>query len=292
MKITFATCMVMLMLSVSCKKSTEQPDLNGTNNPPVNKADTSTLLKSDSVYDYDLNGTLADASFLQWKYDDQRRIVQRTSESANYRDTFNYSFSNDRYTENCHAWYSGSMGLMTNGIYYQHEKDHTDSLLFTSTGYGSFAGHNAYNATYYYYNQSGQVSLEKGFYTSTGDPGYETTINYYYTGANLDSTVSLNLSDGMIYTSYYSGGNCTVSKIHTAAQEEITTLSYSNIPTGGLCFIYGNAQLISGTTDVTIPATSTYTSSYTYQLDAASRVVVGLLSRGGLPAQKHVFTYY
>jgi hypothetical protein len=190
MKITFATCMVLLILSVSCKKSTEQPDLNCTTNPPVNKAD------------------------------------------------------------------------------------------------------NAYNATYYYYNQSGQVSLEKGFYTSTGDPGYETTINYYYTGANLDSTVSFNLSDGMIYTSYYSGGNCTVSKIHTAAQEEITTLTYSKIPTGGLCFIYGNAQLISGTTDVTIPATSTFTSTYTYQLDAANRVVVGLLSKGVLPAQKHVFTYY
>jgi hypothetical protein len=292
MKIPFATCMVLLMLFDSCKKSTEQPDLNGTINPPVNKADTSTLLKSDSVYDYDLNGILMITSFLQWKYDDQRRIVQRTSESADYRDTFNYSFLNDRYIENCHAWYSGSLGLITNAIYYQHVKDHTDSLLFTSTGYGTAAGQITYNATYYYYNQSGQVSLEKGIHTSTGDPGYETTINYYYTGANLDSTVSRNLADQTTYTSYYSGGNCIVSKIQTDAQVEITTFTYSGIATGGLCFIYGNAQLISGTSDVTIPATSTNTSTYTYQLDAANRVVVGLLSRGGLPAQKHVFTYY
>jgi len=285
--------MFLLMLAVSCKKTTEQPDpaLNGTNLSFI-KPDTSTLLKSSWTYEYDLNGILRDSSFLQWKYDDQRRIVQHTEESASYRDTFSYSFLNDRYIEICHAYYNGSLELITNGVYYQHLNNRTDSLLFTSNGYGSSAGQNGYTATYYYYNQAGQVSLEKGFQSSNSQPLYQTTINYYYTGANLDSTISSNSSDKLIYTSYYSAGNLVANKTYDGVQEEIVTITYSNIPTGGLCFIYGNSKLISGSTYVTIPATSTHTSTRTYQLDAANRVVVGLLSSDGVPLQKQVFTYY
>jgi len=276
-------------------KTTEQPNtppvLNGTN-PPVINADTSTLLKSSLTYDYDLNGTLVDSSFLQWSYDDQRRIVQHTSESAIYRDTFNYTFLNDRYTEECHAYYNGSLGLITNAVYYQHVKNRTDSLLFTSTGYGSEAGLNAYVATYYYYNQTGHDSLEKVFQSSTNQPLYKTTTNYYYTGANLDSTVIRDTNGKIIYINYYSDGNLMVEKSYVTAQEEIVTLTYTNIPTAGLCFIYGNNKLISGTSYVTIPATSTHTSAMSYQLDAANRVVIGVLSRDGVPLQKQVFTYY
>ena len=292
MKISSAICMILFMLSVSCKKTTEQPALNGTNNPPVIKTDTSTLLKSSWTYEYDLNGILTDSSFLQWTYDDQRRIVQHTSESATHKDTFNYTFLNDRYTEECHAYYNGSLELISNGVYYQHVKNRTDSLLFTSTGYGSAAGLITYVATYYYYNQAGQLSLEKGFQSSTGQPLYKTTIDYYYTGANMDSTVTRDVNGKAIYISYYSGGNLIGEKSYVTAQEEIVTNTYTNIPTAGLCFIYGNSKLISGTTVVTIPATSTHTSARTYQLDAANRVVVGLLSANGVPLQKQVFTYY
>jgi hypothetical protein len=297
MRILFAICMVPLMLSVSCKKSTEQPDTppvpTGTNNPPVVKVDTSTLLKSSWTYEYDMNGILTDSSFLQWKYDDQRRIVQHTEESASYRDTFSYSFLKDRYIEVCHAYYNGSLELISNGVYYQHVNNRTDSLLFTSAGYGLNAGLNGYSATYYYYNQAGQVSLEKEFQSSTSQPLYNVITNYFYTGANLDSTVSINTYDKITDVSYYSGGNLTVFKRYTpGVQEEIDTYNYSNIPTGGLCFIYGNSQLISGITGVTIPATSSHTSTWTYQLDPANRVVSGLLSRDGVAVQKQVFTYY
>jgi len=277
-------------------KTTEQPNtppvLNGTN-PPIIKADTSTLLKSSLTYDYDLNGTLVDSSFLQWTYDDQRRIVQHTEESAVYRDTFNYTFLNDRYTEECHAYYNGSLELISNAIYYQHVKNRTDSSLTTATGYGIQAGQGGTSATYYYYNQAGQVNLEKEFQSYTGQPLYNVTTNYYYTGANLDSTISINSYNKITDVSYYSGGNLTVFKRYTpGVQEEIETNTYTNIPTGGLCFIYGNSQLISGSTYVTIPATSTQTSVRTYQLDAANRVVIGVLSRDGVPLQKQVFTYY
>ena len=87
-----------------------------------------------------------------------------TSEACGYQDTANYTYLNDRYTVNTHISYNGSLVLISNDIFYQHLKNHTDSIVSTSTGYGVQAGNYSSSEIYFYYNQANQDSLEKTFF--------------------------------------------------------------------------------------------------------------------------------
>src|SRR6266404_3387705 len=125
MKLILAVCISLLMLSVACKKSNDQPNtappVTDTTKSPVVKVDTSTLLKSMLGYFYDASGTtITDSSLMEWKYDDQRRIVQLITKVASHIDTLFYTYLSDRYTTDDHSYTSGSYvgGLHT--VYYQH----------------------------------------------------------------------------------------------------------------------------------------------------------------------------
>ena len=298
MKIPFAICMFLFLLSVSCKKSNDQintpPVITDTTKPPVVKVDTSTLLKSIWAYSYDASGTvITDSSNQNWKYDDQRRVIQQTTYAGSHVDTFSYTYLNDRYLVDFHVYDNGSPLGVSNYVYYQHVKNRTDSMLLTSTGYGLLAGQNANNATYYYYNQAGQDSLEKGFQNSTGQPQYKTTLNYYYTGANLDSTVHRDNNGQLTDINYFTDGNRTVTNwYYSGTAGGVEHLTYSNIPVGGLYVLFSDPKLISETISAPIPAGNVDTETYTYQLDSANRVVVMSQSTGGRITLKKVFTYY
>ena len=195
MKIAFAICMTLIILSVSCKKYNQQvntaPAITDTSKPPVNNVDTSTLLKSSMTYNYDASGTVVtDSSLTQWRYDDQRRVVSMTSEAGGYQDTAKYTYLNDHYTVNTHISYNGSVVLISNDIFYQHLKNRTDSIISTSTGYGAQAGNYSSSEIYFYYNQANQDSLEKTFVSNNGAAPIALTLNYFYTGTNLDSTIA------------------------------------------------------------------------------------------------------
>ena len=298
MKITFAVCMLLLMLSVSCKKSNDQPNtppvLIDTTKPPVVKVDTSTLLKTVWSYSYNASGTaITDSSNMQFKYDDQRRLVQQIDNAYPHVDTFSYTYLSDRYVVDFHVSNAGSPMLVSSSVYYQHIKNRTDSLLTTATGYGIQAGQGGTYATYFYYNQAGLDSLEKGFQNTIGQPQYKTTINYYYTGTNLDSTMSRDNNGKLSDISYYTGGNRTVDKWYAAGvQQGIENLSYSNIPNGGLYVVYKSPKLLSQTVSTPNPPGTVETDIYTYQMDAANRVAAMTISSGGITFLKQVFTYY
>ena len=92
MKLIPTVCIILLMLSVSCKKSNDQPNsppsVTDTTKPDVVKVDTSTLLKSMLDYIYDVSGTIiTDSSLTEWKYDNQRRIVQQSLKVGTHIDT-------------------------------------------------------------------------------------------------------------------------------------------------------------------------------------------------------------
>src|SRR5258707_11962296 len=113
MKLIPAVCIFLLMLSVSCKKSNNQPNtappVTDTTKSPVVKVDTSTLLKSVWYYYLDGTGTIVtDSSHEEWTYDNQRRIVQQSSESSVHVDTFFYTYYTDRYTNVFHAYNNGA----------------------------------------------------------------------------------------------------------------------------------------------------------------------------------------
>jgi hypothetical protein len=93
MKFSFVICISLLMLSVSCKKSIDQPNtpppVTDTTKPPVVQPDTSTLLKSVWYYYFDGTGTVVtDSSHEEWTYDDQRRILQQSTEATNHTESF------------------------------------------------------------------------------------------------------------------------------------------------------------------------------------------------------------
>ena len=137
MKIVLVICITLVILCVSCKKSNEHintpPVVIDTVKSPVIKVDTSTLLKSSWTYNYDASGTVVtDSSLTQWKYDDQRRVVSMSSEASGYQDTANYIYLNDHYTVNTHIGYNGSVVLISNDVFYQHLKNHTDSIISSS----------------------------------------------------------------------------------------------------------------------------------------------------------------
>jgi hypothetical protein len=286
MKLIPAVCILMLMLSVSCKKSNDQPNtppaVTDTTKPPVVKADTSTLLKSVLSYTYDASGTtIADSSLITWKYDDQRRVVQMITKADNYIDTLFYSYLNDRFTTDDYKYISGSLKGVVHTVYYQHVRNRNDSVI--SPG----------SRIYYYYNQSGQDSLERQFDGTDVLP--TTQANHYYTGQNLDSVIYLYY--GMLSSiGYYTNGNLTEYDLYTLDASnvlEITNqVTYTNIPLGGLNVYIGGVNLRSGTKVVRIDNGSTSVEADTYQLDSAGRVRLWTSNEGQPYFLKYFFSYY
>ena len=299
MKIVFVLCMTLIILSVSCKKYNQEvnttPVVTDTTKLPMNKLDTSTLLKLCWTYNYDTSGTvIVDSIHSQWTYDDQRRVIQTTSEAYGYTDTLTYTYLNDRYITSENSYYNGSLVLATNSIFYQHLKNHTDSILSTSAGYGIQAGYHPDVTAYYYYNQANQDSLEKTFYIDHGVVSFKYSLNYYYSGANLDSTVNRDNNGELTDLRYFTGGDQTTDYwYNNGVQAGVMHFSYSDIPAGGLYAIYRTSRLMSGYTSVPIPGGSTFTEVDTYQMDSVNRVTAMLIYRNSSNlSQKQVFTYY
>ena len=150
-----------------------------------------------------------DSELKQWTYDDQRRVAQQTYAFGNVLDTTRYTYLNDRYIESMNQYINGSLGSISNTVYYHH-MDRTDSILTSTTGYGIETGNNPGYATYFYYNQENQDSLEMHF-NNFGVPSLQDSSRYFYTGMNLDSVIiwPYQPSSGIIAIDvyYFSGGN-------------------------------------------------------------------------------------
>lgn len=299
MKIFFAICMTLIVLFISCKKSNEQtntpPVVIDTVKPPLIKPDTSTLVKSSTIYNLDAAGiNPVDSTFYHWTYDNLRRIVNQTFAGANYTDTFSYTYLNDRYAVTSNAYLQGALALITHSIYFQQQKDHTDSIITTSVGYGVQAGVNTTTATYFYYNQSGQDSVEKSYNLISNSSNFLYSVNNYYTGSNLDSTIGRDNNGKLTYIKYFTAGNMSAESIYSNdVQTGALSFTYSNVPSGGLLLTLGASKLLTGYTSVAIPATTTFTETNTYQFDSANRVVIILRDHhGSSPNQKEVYTYY
>jgi hypothetical protein len=301
MKIAFAICATLIILTVSCKKSNDQintPPVTDTTKPPVVNVDTSTLLKSDQEYSYS-GAIIVDSELKQWTYDDQRRVAQQTYAFGSSNDTTRYTYLNDRYIVTFDGYTNGSLRAIFNTVYYLGPEKRVESVLSSTTGYGIEAGSNPSSATYYYYNQENQDSLEMHFSTTQGVPSLEYSVNYFYSGVNLDSAIFLDVFEGqggtlnyIKYVDYFSKGNLiTQSEYDNNVLSYTNNYIYTNIPTGLLditntqyagILSYRNTNLISGIS----------TSSYVYEQDAANRVTSMIWSLDGVPQQKHVFTYY
>jgi len=289
MKLIPAFCIFLLMLSVSCKKSSDQPNIpppvTDTTKAPVVKPDTSTLLKSMLGYYYDATGTtVTDSSLIVWKYDDHRRIVQLITKVANHIDTLFYTYSSDRYTTDDHSYNSGSLSGVLHTVYYQHLQNRTDSAI-TNSG----------NSTYFYYNQLGQDSLERQIIgTSSVFPTFF-TINYYYTGQNLDSSI-IRQNGILSSVNYYTNGDITGTSLYSLDANNVlittTQMTYTNISSGGL-YIYSNAsKLKSGGTYFNVSTAKTSVETDTYQFDAANRVAVWTINNNQPYFQKYLLSYY
>jgi hypothetical protein len=246
--------------------------------------DTSTLLKSLLDYSYDASGTtITDSSLMEWKYDDQRRIIQQSLKVGTRLDTVFYTYSNNGYTTDDHAYNSGSpsVGLFT--TYYQHH-NRTDSAITNNN-----------SSTYYYYNQLGQDSLIKQIVGTNSAYPTVLTTNYYYTGQNLDSAV--NIIHGILSSVfYYTNGNITGSNLYTLDANNVlqstTQITYTNIPVGGLNVYFNSSVLQSGSTHFDVASGKTSVGTNTYQLDTTNRVTVWTINNGQPYSQKYLFTWY
>jgi hypothetical protein len=302
MKIVFIICTTLIILSASCKKSNDQintPPVTDTIKPPVMNADTSTLLKSEIWYSYD-GASIGGSELYQYTYDDHRRITQKTITFGNSHDTTRYTYLNDRSIETFDVYIDGSLTAISNTVYYLGPGNRVDSILSGTTGYGTEAGNNSTNATYFYYNQENQDSLEKHF-TNIGAASLLDSTSYFYTGVNLDSAIIRNESEGESgiinykkVSDYFSKGNlASQTEYLNGVLQHATSFTFTNIPIGGLH--NEEAQLI--------PAELSYysmpnlissfgTTLYAYEQDAANRVTTMTISYGGVVGTKMVFTYY
>jgi hypothetical protein len=303
MKIAFAIFTLMIILIVSCTKSDNQPNTNpiltDTLKPSVTKVDTSTLVKSRWIYYYDASGTvITDSTYDSLIYDNQRRYIQWSTANfkANHFDTVGWTFLSNRTLYSYRQYDKGSPEILSNATYYLNAKNLIDSMILTSKTFGVSAGQDAYAYKYYYYNKANQDSLEKesqGQYN--GGPPYNSTLNYYYTGSNLDSTIDHDNLNEIDQVNYYSNGNNTAVKWYFGGvQAGIEQFTFSTIPSSGLYVLHANNELESGYTSVTIPAnpSSSYTGVETYQIDSANRVRVRTLAVNGVLNEKDVYTYY
>jgi hypothetical protein len=288
MKLIPAACIFLLMFSVSCKKSNDQPNtpppVTDTAKIPVVKVDTSTLVKTMREYFYDASGTTITDSLLQeWQYDNLRRVVQQALKTSTYTDTMFYTYFNDHYIRDEH-YHTSSSQYVIHTVYSQHLQNRMDSVI-ASNG----------NNTYYYYNQLGQDSVEKQM-SSTDNPASPAfSTNYYYTGQNLDSAIFRwygRLSN--IY--HYTNGNMTENDFYTldanSVLEAINKITYTDIPVGGLRVCVGTSKLKLGSSLVYFDRNASYVETNTYQMDAANRVAVWLVDEHQDDFHKYLFSYY
>ncbi len=314
MKIAFSICITLIILLISCKKSNDQinmpPVVTDTTKLPVVNGDTSTLLKS--MREYSISGSaMVDSELMQWNYDDQRRITQMTYEYGQSHDTTKYTYLNDRYIATFDGYTKGSLRNISNSVYYLGPGNRIDSILSASTGYGIEAGSNNSSSSYYYYNQSNQEILDLYFSAAQGARSLYDSIEYFYTGMNLDSAIIWNtyLDSGMRKNTvdYFSNGDLITQPYYENypspnALGGVTNFTYTNIPTGGLSVVYvtdvgilpffrtTHLKSQSTTNYITLVGTQIY--SYTYELDTANRVTTMISSTNGVVDQKRVFTYY
>jgi hypothetical protein len=310
MKIAFTICATLVILIVSCKKSNDHintpPVVTDTTKPPVVNVDTSTLLKSMREYSY--NGTIiVDSELTQWIYDDQRRIIQNTYAFGSSNDTTRYIYLNDRYIATFDGYTKGSLRAISNTVYYLGLKDRVDSILSSTTGYGIETGSNNSSATYIYYNQENQDTLEMYFSGIQTGSYPEDSIKYFYTGMNLDSAIvwtpypDSGMQKNMV--DYFSNGDLSSQPYYeNNVLGGVTNFTYTNIPTGGLYIAYvtdvaylsffrtTHLKSESTTNYVTVIGTQIY--SYTYELDAANRVKTMISSTNGVVDQRYEVTYY
>ncbi len=289
MKLIPTVCIILLMLSVSCKKSNNQPNsppsVTDTTRPDVVKVDTSTLLKSMLDYIYDVSGTIiTDSSLTEWKYDNQRRIVQQSLKVGTHIDTVFYTYLNDRYTTDDHSYNNGSFTAGLHTVYYQHLQDRTDSAI-TNSG----------TSTYYYYDQAGQDSLIRQIIGTTSLYQTVFTINYYYTGQNLDSTMVR--QDGIRSSvAFYTSENVTGTKLYSLDANNVlistTQMVYTDISSGGLYIYSGASALKSGGTFFNVSTGVTAVETDSYQFDAANRVAVWTINDHQPYFQKYLVTWY
>jgi hypothetical protein len=287
MKLIPAVCIFLLTLSVSCKKSNDQPgtppSITDTTKPPVVKVDTSTLLKSMLDYSYDASGTtIKDSTLMEWKYDDQRRIVQQITKFDTHIDTLFYNYLNDGYTTDVRTYIGGSLQGVIHTVYYQHLQNRTDSVI-TNSGY----------RTYFYYSQAGQDSLEIQWFATNQMPLVQ--VNYYYTGQNLDSSIIRD--DGILSSiGYYTNGNMSEYDLYTLDANnvlEITNhITYTNIPVGGLNVYFSGTTLRSGSTVFRIDSGTSAVETDSYQLDAANRVTLWIVNNNQPDFKKYLLTWY
>lgn len=297
MKFRFLIPVILIALFAGCSKTgTESnpapPHTDTTTEVPP---DTSTLLKTSRIYNFDAAGTtITDSSLYQWSYDNQRRILQQSFQGSGYDATFNYTYLSDRYTNSSVANLNGSLVLKNDVTYFQHTAGKTDSILSSATGYGVQAGYVSKVITYFYYNQAGQDSLESSYDITNGVPVLFTTVNKYYTGNNLDSASLRDGQGNLNSTTHYSGGN-PVSSTSFTNNIPVSTLSstYLDISSGGLFVMLGTSKLRDTYTSTTLPATITFMETNSYEFDSANRVVLVTRDHHGYGNnQKEVYTWY
>ncbi|HSZ32513.1 MAG TPA: hypothetical protein VK772_04335 [Puia sp.] len=291
MKIKSSAFIFSCIIFIACSKSNTKTD----STQKIIESDSSTLVKTAINYNLQADGISAvDSSLYKYTYDDQRRIVEQTFAGLDFLDTLNYSFLSDRYTMNSSAYLNGQLVSKTNEIYYQQIPGRTDSILSVTTGYGVQAGQNNKSLARLYYDQNNQDTLENNYSFTTGVAVFNSSVNKYYTGSNLDSVTGRDIQGNLTYKDYYLNGNQTSALFYdNNVQTGVLTFTYSNIPSGGIYYFVGSSNLLTGFTSFTIPSNTTITQSVTYQFDAANRVSVILRDNHGTsPNQKEVFTYY
>lgn len=298
LKFRFAVLVIIVLIFSACKKtgieSAPVPPVTDTAKPVI-PMDTSTLLKTSRTYIFDAgDSTIIDSSVYQWTYDNQRRIVQQSFEGLGISALFNYTYLGDRFTINSITYNNGSLVLKSDVTYFQHVSGKTDSILSSSTGYGVQAGSLSNVITYYYYNLAGQDSLEKAFDITHGTPVSFYSLNRYYTGNNLDSSIYRDGQGNLNSISWFTGGNPTASSVFANnIQTGAITFTYLDISSGGLFMESGTSRLQSTSTSVTIPATTTLLVTNIYEFDSANRVISTTYDHHGTsPVQKEVYTWY
>lgn len=311
MKIILAICTTLIFLTISCKKSNDQvntpPVVTDTTKPPVVNIDTSTLLKSQLIYSYsyDVSGNLTsfDSAEYQWMYDDQRRITQQTFAYVTHLtlsndselDVTKYTYLNDRYIKSTSQYSNSSLKGISNTAYYG-SLERTDSVVLSSG-----------TEVYYYYNQENQDSLEMHFNYIFGVPTLEDSIRFFYTGVNLDSIIYTGINTGPVGNRddvyHFSGGSLiSYSSFVDGVLTSVTNYTSTNIMSKGMKVVepvyFGSeysdkaTYLISGSNSVVYNPTIRYSSSFTYQQDAANRIMSLVSIQDGKVWQKQVFTYY
>jgi hypothetical protein len=120
------------------------------------------------------------------------------------------------------------------------------------------------------------------------------TYRRYYTGNNLDSTISRDGQGNLNSVTYYAGGNPTVSTFFSNnIPSSTSTTTYLDISSGGLFLELGTSKLRDTYTNVAIPATTNFYETNTYGFDSVNRVISVMRDHHGYGTnQKEIYTWY